>query len=235
MHLCPDHEFEWIKDERSKPVPRKDQNGPGNSLSVLLPPHFEAYSKILTEMRSFVETKRGREGPRIRWRELADFLCVPFEPQICHKWFFASMSETACWSRFLYGPAEGNLDHEELSEIVSILRPFTGGQECFLRFAEIPLTGTDKPRLFSGALNEVIEFGKENDYRFSPEYLWPSDRSWCLCSDFDFEFTFVGGPQELISAILASRELEAFQITPQTRVDYLVPVPKSPLRVNRSR
>jgi hypothetical protein len=89
--------------------------------------------------------------------------------------------------------------------------------------------------LFAGALDEVIEFGNENNYQFSPEYLWPSDRSWCLCSDFDSEFTFVGGPQELISAILASGELETFQITPQTRVDYFVPMPNSPLSANKSR
>jgi hypothetical protein len=36
----------------------------------------------------------------------------------------------------------------------------------------------------------------------------PSDRSWCVCSDFDFEFTFFGGPQELISTIQASSEFE---------------------------
>jgi hypothetical protein len=88
--------------------------------------------------------------------------------------------------------------------------------------------------LFAGALDEIVEFGKENNYQFSPECWWPSDRSWCLCSDLDFEFTFVGGSQGLISAILASSTLETFQITPQTRVDYLVPMPRSSVKVNRS-
>jgi hypothetical protein len=265
MHPRPDGDFGWIKNRREKPAPREGQNWPGCSLSVLLPPNFEAYAKILhrvtanyqhidnpypftekeiailkipacTEMRSFVETRREKgEGPRIRWKELADFLGVPFEPGICHAWFFANMSETACWSRFLYGPAEGNLDYEELSEIVSILRPFTGDQECFLRFAEIPLIHTDKPLLFAGPLDEVVEFGKENNYQFSPEYVWPSDRNWCVCSDFDCEFTFVGGPRELISAILASNEFEAFQITPQTRIDYHVPMPNPSRKLSRSR
>jgi hypothetical protein len=142
------------------------------------------------------------------------------------------MREPACWPRFLYGPAEGDLDRGELSEIVSILRSCTGGQECFLRFAEIPLIGTGKQMLFAGALDEIVEFGKENNDQFSPEYLWPSDRSWCLCSDFDF--TFVGGSQELISAIPASSTLETFPITRQTRVDYFVPPPRSSVKVNRS-
>jgi hypothetical protein len=96
------------------------------------------------------------------------------------------------------------------------------------------LIGTGKQMLFAGVLDEIVEFGKENNYQFSPEYLWPSDRRWCLCSDFNFEFTFVGCSQELISAILASSTLETFRITPQTRVDYLVPMPRSSVKVNRS-
>ena len=54
--------------------------------------------------------------------------------------------------------------------------------------------------LFAGALDEIVEFGKENNYQFSPEYLRPSDRSWCLCSDF--KSTFVGGSQENSSRVL---------------------------------
>jgi hypothetical protein len=265
MHPRPDNDFGWIKSGRATPAPREGQNWPGCTLSVLLPPNFEAYAKILhritanyrqidnpypfTEkeiailkippcpaLRSFVQTKREKgAGPRIRWKEIADFLCVPFEPQICHEWFRASMNEPSCWPRFLSGPDEGNLDQEELSEMVSILRPFTGGQECFIRFAEIPLIGTNKPVLFAGALDQVVEFGKGNNYQFSPEYAWPTDRSWCVCSDFDFTFTFVGGPQELISAILASNEFEAFQITPQTRIDYHVPMPNPSPKLSRSR
>lgn len=260
----PDNEFEWIKNGRSKPAPREPRPWPGCLLSVLVPPHFEAYAKIFhgitanyqnidhphpltekeiailkippcTEIRSFVQTKREKgEGPRIRWQEIASYLGVPFEPQICHEWFRARMQEPRCWPRFFYGPDEGNLDHEELSEIVSILRRFTGPQKCFVRFAEIPLIGTDKPLLFAGEFDGVVECGKENNYKFSPEYIWPLDRSWCLCSDYDFEFSFVGGPQELVSAILNSYKLEALQIAGDTRIDYLVPMPNSSSRVNKS-
>jgi hypothetical protein len=30
--------------------------------------------------------------------------------------------------------------------------------------------------LFAVALDEVVECGRENNYKFSPEYIWPSDR-----------------------------------------------------------
>jgi hypothetical protein len=264
MQPCADSEFDWIRSGRLKPAPTENQPWPGCLLSVLLPPRFDAYAKILhritanyqhidhpdpfteneiaileippcPELSSFVQTKREKgEDPNIRWKEIASYLGVPFEPQICHAWFRAGMKEPACWPRFLYGPAEGNLDHEELSEIVSILRPFTGHQKCFIRFAEIPLIGTDKPLLFAASLDEVAEAGKENNYQFSPEYIWPSDRSWCLCSDFDFEFSFVGGTQEMVSAILNNDTLEAFQIRDDMRVDYRVPMPDSFPKESRS-
>lgn len=79
-----------------------------------------------------------------------------------------------------------------MSEVLSLLRPFTGEQECFLRFAAIPFIGTARPILFAGGLDEVVSFLKEDEYQFSPEYLWPSDRNWCLCSDYDLMFAVIG-------------------------------------------
>ena len=119
--------------------------------------------------------------------------------------------------------------------MLAILRPFSGKQECFLRFAAIPFIGTNKPILFAGELDEIGNFLKEDEHRLSPEYLWPSDRNWCLCSDYDLTFTVVGEPQELISAILSSSTLEGLQVSQQTRIDSLVPMPKLPLDVNESR
>lgn len=257
MRTCSDTDFEWIQTGLSEPVSSEAPDWTGNFVSHLLPQNFEAYAKVLhsitanyenidhplsdreiallgippcTKLRSFVETiRRNGEGPRIRWKMLAELLGVPFESEICHEWFRSSLRDPTCWPRFLYGPDEGNLDYEELSALLSLFRPFTGEQECFLRFAAIPFVGTDKPILFTGALDEVISFLKENEYQFSPEYLWPSDRKWCLCSDYDLMFTVVGGPQKLISSVLGSNVLEALQVNPQTRIDSRVPIPKLPV------
>jgi hypothetical protein len=253
MHVCSDKDFEWIQRGVSELISCEDPNWKGNFVSHLLPPTFESYAKILhritakyenvdsplsdpeiavlrvppcAELRSFVEAQRGKgEAPRIRWRTLAELLGVPYDSEICHEWFRARLNDPTCWPRFLYGPDEGNLDHEELSEVLFILHPFIGRQECFFRFASIPLAGSDKPILFAGALDGVVDFLNENKYQFSPEYLWPSDRKWCLCTDYDLMFTFVGGSRELISAILESRTLETLQVAQQTRIDSRVPLP----------
>jgi len=249
----PDETFEWIQKGRTELRSSEDPGWKGNFVSHLLPPKFDAYAKILhritanyehidrplsdreiallriphcTELRSFVEGKRDKgEGPRIRWKELAELLGVPFEREICTEWFRASLKDPACWPRLLYGPNEGSLEYEELSEVLSLLRPFTGKQECFLRFAEIPFIGEGKPILFVGALDEIVSFLKDNEYQLSPEYLWSSGKNWCLCSDYDLNFTVVGGPQELISSVSGSSTLEVMQVNQLTRIDSYAPVP----------
>ncbi|MGA2095655.1 MAG: hypothetical protein ABSH39_05105 [Candidatus Acidiferrum sp.] len=118
------------------------------------------------------------------------------------------------------------MNRKELAELLSVLRPFTGGRDCFFRFAEIPFITTDKPILFRGVLGELPTFLADGEYQLTPEYLWPADRSWCVCSDYDLEFTIVAGPKELVSGVLNNATLEALEVTPQTRIDSYAPMPK---------
>jgi hypothetical protein len=56
-----------------------------------------------------------------------------------------------------------------------------------------------------------------NDDWFSPQspnLLWPADRSWCLATEIDFDSTLIGGPQELIDALLQCPGLEAWPVSP---------------------
>lgn len=253
MRSVPETEFDWIRSGRRQLLTRRDPNWTGNFVSHLFPPGFEAHVKILhpieakydnidnplsereiallkippcTEMQALLQALReDAKGPRIRWKLLAHLLKVPFEPEICHEWFRARLQDPACWPRFLYGPDEGNLRADQLAEVLAILVPFTGSQECFFRFSEISFIGTDKPILFSGSLWGLVGFLAEGNYQFTPEYWWPIDRSWCLCSDYDLNFTFVAGPRNLISSLLSKPILETLEVNSQTRIDSLVPIP----------
>ncbi len=253
MQPCPDDAFEWIRTGREELLPRDDPNWK-SFVSNLLPKKFDAYAKILhgiqarydnidnplpdrefalleippcTKLRSFVENlRRRRRGSRIRWKTLAHLMNVPFAAEICHEWFRARMEEPGCWPRFLYGPSDGDLNNDELLEVLSILGCFTGSKDCFFRFGEIPAIGTDKPILFRGLLNELATFLNDRKDQFTPEYWWPTDHNWCLCTDYDLTFTIVGGSRKLITTILKNVSLEALEVTPQTRIDYKAPIPQ---------
>lgn len=42
-----------------------------------------------------------------------------------------------------------------------------------------------------------------------PNLWWPEDRSWCVASEIDFPYTYVGGSDELIAEVLEHPLLEA--------------------------
>jgi hypothetical protein len=42
-----------------------------------------------------------------------------------------------------------------------------------------------------------------------PNIWWPDDRAWCVASEIDLPYTYVGGEQGLIEEILTHPALEA--------------------------
>jgi len=47
---------------------------------------------------------------------------------------------------------------------------------------------------------------------------WPADRAWCVATEIDLEWTYVGGPRGLIDAILADDRIEALPAAPDDPV-----------------
>ena|SRR5579859_3244599 len=46
-----------------------------------------------------------------------------------------------------------------------------------------------------------------------PNLWWPNDRAWCVASEIDFPYTYVGGSARLIQEILVDPSLEALPAT----------------------
>lgn len=67
--------------------------------------------------------------------------------------------------------------------------------------------------LFSGPPDLVDRLGDpQGPWARSPSLFWPSDRSWCVATEIDLDSTLVGGPAELVDAVLAAPGLEAWPI-----------------------
>lgn len=72
--------------------------------------------------------------------------------------------------------------------------------------------------LFRGPLRAALSVGHQVTAEWfapqSPSLLWPPDRSWCLATEIDFDSTLVGGPAELVDALLQAPDLEVWQVEP---------------------
>jgi hypothetical protein len=253
--------FDWIEHGRT-PFPSQVNENDGVEVTRLMPASFERYAKILhrldvryddihscltpeelvilqiptcTSVRDFVLRKRaGPEDSRIRWKEAAEALGVPYAPGLTHAWFSRRLKpDPQCWPRFIFGPSDGTLDSEECRALASVLSESTPQHDCYFRLAEVPFLGTDQELMFSGRLGEVEDYFANGSgvsvyghpFQFTPEYWWPVDRSWCVCSDYDLTFTVVGGSSVVIERLLHHPVLECLEVTPGTRVDDLTPIP----------
>ena len=61
-----------------------------------------------------------------------------------------------------------------------------------------------------GSLAAALEtvYGMKWSYQ-SASLWWPDDRAWCVATEIDFDWTYVGGSEECIAAVLSSPDLEA--------------------------
>lgn len=71
-------------------------------------------------------------------------------------------------------------------------------------------------RLYRGLLDAAVRLAEHTE---GASLWWPSDRSWCVATEVDLAWTYVGGGEALVGAVLADACLEAFPATPDHRAD----------------
>lgn len=75
-----------------------------------------------------------------------------------------------------------------------------------LKKSRVRLPGRDY-LLFTGSV------AQGEGWEDGPNLWWPDDHSWCVASEIDFPYTYVGGSSKLIEEILAHPLLEALPAT----------------------
>jgi hypothetical protein len=68
--------------------------------------------------------------------------------------------------------------------------------------------------LFHGSVGRVTDFDFGLSF-LSPNFWWPQDRSWCVATEIDHNWTYVGGSRACVEALLRAPDLEALE----TRID----------------
>ena len=70
------------------------------------------------------------------------------------------------------------------------------------------------PVTAAGVSSDPDDFAMDD----GPNLWWPDDRAWCVASEIDFPYTYVGGSARLIDEILADPSIEALPATIHDRI-----------------
>jgi tetratricopeptide (TPR) repeat protein/transcriptional regulator with XRE-family HTH domain len=68
--------------------------------------------------------------------------------------------------------------------------------------------------LYAGPAEDVVAPAELAGDGQCASLWWPADRAWCVATDVDLPWTYVGGPRGLIDAIRADRRIEALPASP---------------------
>lgn len=197
----------WEEESRANPPSPGSGSAAGTFAAI-------ADGAVLVRRDAGVETP---SGSRVLWRTLAEKYELIFHSELNAESFRRAFS-SGSWPRYLLGPTEGTLDKATCEALVDVLKPFSQEQLIWFRVSDCLIN--DLPHLYSGHLDEVTLFLTKAHFGGTPEYWWPDDRTWCVCSDWDLPFTLVGGSRALIDACIKHPALECLEVKPENRVDY---------------
>lgn len=185
-------------------------------------PAFEAYVKVLHPIW-LTEAGRGPKEPsRILWVDLARRNGLQFHSEMNANYFHLASSGRELGGD-IQGPDEGRLDDVTCQAILESIRSIKGSEQCLFYYSGIG--PPHETTLYKGFLEDVLLCFKLDGIRALPEYWWPENRTWCVCTDRDLCFTLIGGATDLVRSIMQNPFLECLPVSGESRVDWYADVP----------
>jgi hypothetical protein len=201
--------------------------------AVVVPAGFEAYARVLHPAQV------PEHGDRlVRWAEVAAWSGMPLRRDAqFHSIALPPAGPAEPPPYHGQGPRDGSLYVPDAEALAGILQGWTvTPEDCWFcvwdgyGWASAPSLGParEAPRvqlphrsylLYQGPAEAALTLpGLDGTFGQCPNVWWPADRAWCVASEIDLPWTYVGGPCGLIDAILADDRIEALPAAPDDRV-----------------
>jgi hypothetical protein len=215
---------DWVRERLSAP---RD-----NVVTTIVPGGFAAYARILHPVQT-----PGFGAALVRWSEVSKWSGVAMNPQV--QWheialpFVRPMAEPPWRGQ---GPAEGSLYGPDAEALIEhLVRATDAADTCYLciwdgygggvSYAAPAPQKSELPRrrdqhasvimpfreyvLYERPLLDATSFEIGGRRPQTPNLWWPSDRSWCVASEIDCQWTYLGGSRALIDEVLADDRIES--------------------------
>jgi len=221
-------EAQWMAESMEKPWSRSKN---ANYVAAVIPRGFAAYARV------FHPAYFRNEDREISWSEVAKHMGrTPHSQMQWHSIATFNNSDTH-FNDMLNGliePYSGHLPERQAKALIDILSQYTSTPEnCYLAIWDgwnaTPLEKLrDQTACFqlwnrnyylvkgdiAAAVNCISSFSPA-----APGIWWPEDRTWCVATEVDMMWTYVGGTECCIDKILMDARLEALRAAPDDRAD----------------
>lgn len=159
----------------------------------------------------------GRDFRRINWTDFFRIFDYDFNLETANqtqekirKQLLKSGKEKTDWPGYIWFPGEGNCETEEFEFIISNI----ADQEVNFYYCLLKTNKWEEEKVFRGRLSEFEKLAMEDDLRSNPTAVYPDDKSWCIVSDYDLPFTYIGGTKELIESLVPNKNFDIHKIEP---------------------
>lgn len=219
----------------------------GGEVRSWMPEIFEAYARIFYPIvRSGVlegDEIVARNPPTLKWSEVAQWNGWQVHPEMAPEAIVRPAPGESMKPPDVHLNDVGyNLEEDQFDALAAILRRHTETPESSwfglwegygdLMVGYAPTPGRQEvhqvayPEVFAlPDRNYLLYRGPISAWRLIrgahhtqvPDLWWPDDRSWCLATDTDFRWLYVGGTSDCIEEIANSTEVEALETRPEHR------------------
>jgi hypothetical protein len=197
-------------------------------VGAIIPTGFAAYARVFHPPCWL--TPGGIEIP-VRWRDIAaaNNRTIAEEMQNLERGHDPTLISPSGEELWQQQPRTGTMHIEIAVRLAAILPSYTRTPEsCWFavwegfgaigsRWNRAPMFSVPERNLFllHGPLDDVVLTLSQTDWDYrSPNLWWPDDRAWCVATEIDFQWTYVGGSAACIEAILNDPELEVLPTNP---------------------
>jgi hypothetical protein len=195
----------------------------------VIPEGFAAYARVFHP--AYRLAADGEQQP-VRWREIAAANERTIEAEMQRLDISSDPTRFAPSGEALWDQqsAVGSIPHEIAARLATILTAHTRTPElCWFAVWEGwgdlrigrdagPTFSVPGRKLFllQGSINDVLTTLSQVEWSYrSPNLWWPDDRAWCVATEIDFKWTYVGGSPTCVQQVLNDPELEALPTRPE--------------------
>lgn len=199
-----------------------------HTVGELLPKGFARYLRIFHPFVPWDAEPSAQSSvkKRMSWEGLAVEAGVPFGPTLTWRQLKVVLPISADESQRPWAVWVGDLEKGTADALFESL-DVGGGEGFFFAFGLAAILGTHEhgPMMFRAdsldSRAEVIERVREAGAAAvtTPQYVWPKDQAWIVCSDYDLDSTYVAAGHEAALRVLHHPVLEAVEVQLETRID----------------